>query len=97
MFDKQKVRGAGGSFRPVVPQDSVPLATLQIARFCRDGAGKPPELATFAHFLQTVITAKEGWLFSTLIQSFLGLLKDWPSSNGLLDPNGMYASDDYRW
>ena len=85
------------SCKPVVPQDSVPLAKLQIARFCRDDAGKPSELATFAHFLQTVINSERRWLFSTLIQSFPGLLKDWPSSNGLLDPNGMYASDDYRW
>lgn len=64
----------------------------RIAKFCRDGIGKPPELGTFSHFLQTIINSEKRRLTSALIQRFISLLKDCPNANWILDSNGLYAA-----
>ena len=64
----------------------------RIAKFIRDGTGKPPELGTFAHFLQTLINSKSRRTTSALMQAFLGQLRDWPGANWILDLNGLYES-----
>lgn len=64
----------------------------RIAKYCKDGIGKPPEMGTFAHFLQTVINSEKRRPLSTLMQAFIGLMKDWPDANWILDLNGLHAS-----
>jgi len=92
----------------VVHRILLPLATLvsredlstderdkdiaRIAAFCADTNRKPPELGTFAHFLQTVIYSKQRRETSVLIRSFLKLAAEWSGSNWLLDPNGFHRS-----
>ncbi len=62
----------------------------RIASFCADATRKPPELGTFAHFLQTVIHSKERRQSSPLIACFLKLSANWIGSQWLLDPNGLH-------
>lgn len=61
----------------------------RIASFCSDPSRKPPELGTFAYFLQTVIHSKERRTTSALIRAFLRLAADWAGSQWLLDPEGL--------
>lgn len=64
----------------------------RIATFCADPSRKPPELGTFAHFLQTAIYSQERRSTSTLLDCFLQLAREWPGSNWLLHPNGFHHS-----
>jgi hypothetical protein len=47
----------------------------RMAAFCADSARKPPELGTFAHFLQTVAFSEARRRNSKLIASFLQLTR----------------------
>jgi hypothetical protein len=60
----------------------------RIAAFCADSSWQPPELGTFAHFLQTAIHSQQRRGTSALIGSFLRLTADWVGSNWLLNPQG---------
>ncbi|MDB9453118.1 hypothetical protein PN478_09900 [Dolichospermum circinale CS-534/05] len=64
----------------------------RIAKFCRDGLGKPPELGTFAHFLQTTINSEKRRATSILMQKFIDLMKNCPNANWILDINGLHSS-----
>jgi hypothetical protein len=64
----------------------------RIAAFCADSTRRPPELGTFAHFLQTVIHSQQRRQSSPLITSFLGLAAEWTGSYWLLDPNGLHQA-----
>lgn len=73
----------------------------KIAKFCKDGTGKPPELGTFAHFLQTIINSDKRRSTSILMQEFLKFMKDYPNANWILDIDGLYTAlssltKDYR-
>lgn len=62
----------------------------RVAAFCADPKRKPPELGTFAHFLQTVIHTQQRRGTSKLIAGFLRLAAEWTGSNWLLDPEGLH-------
>lgn len=62
----------------------------RIAAYCIDTERKPPELGTFAHFLQTVIHSKDRRETSTLIRCFLELTRKWTGSTWILDPQGLH-------
>ncbi len=64
----------------------------RVATFCADLSRKPPELGTFAHFLQTVINSQRRRETSPLIGSFLKLTSGWTGSNWLLDPTGLHRA-----
>jgi len=64
----------------------------RIAKFIRDGTGKPPELGTFAHFLQTLINSKKRRSTSVLMSAFDGQMRNWPNTNWILDLNGLHSS-----
>lgn len=64
----------------------------RVAAFCAEPQRKPPELGTFAHFLQTAVHSQHRRETSVLIRSFLRLAADWAGSQWLLDPNGFYRA-----
>lgn len=64
----------------------------RIAAYCSGSAQKPPELGSFAHFLQTVIHSKQRRETSTLARIFLKMMADWPGSLWLLNPDGLHRS-----
>lgn len=73
----------------------------RIAAFCIDPQRKPPELGTFAHFLQTAIHSQSRRAESPLIGSFLRLAGAWTGSTWVLDPSGLHGAlirltSDYR-
>lgn len=64
----------------------------RITAFCVDPTRKPPELGTFAHFIQTVIHSQQRRGTSVIIRIFLRLVGDWPGSNWLLEPASFHGS-----
>lgn len=64
----------------------------RIAKFIRDGTGKPPELGTFAHFLQTLVNSKKRRMRSALMLGFIRQMRDWPKASWILDSVGLHAS-----
>lgn len=64
----------------------------KIAKFCKNETEKPPELDTFAHFLQTTIHSEKRRLTSALMQAFIKLLHNYPNANWILDVNGLYTT-----
>jgi hypothetical protein len=64
----------------------------KVAAFCADPSRKPPELGSFAHFLQTAIHSKQRRENSVLVRAFLKLLATWPGSQWLLQPDGLHAA-----
>ncbi|MFD0724884.1 hypothetical protein [Lysobacter brunescens] len=64
----------------------------RIAAYCIDSGRKPPELGTFAHFLQTVVHSQERRETSRLIRCFLSLIGDWVGSVWILDPQGFHRA-----
>lgn len=64
----------------------------RVAAFCADPSRKPPELGTFAHFLQTVIHSQKRRETSPLVICFLQLVAEWTGSNWLLDSKAFYNS-----
>jgi hypothetical protein len=64
----------------------------RIAAFCSDPQRKPPELGTFAHFLQTAIHSETRRAKSPLIGSFLRLAGTWTGSTWVLDPSGLHGA-----
>lgn len=73
----------------------------RVATFCADPRKKPPELGTFAHFLQTLIHSEHRRETSTLIQLFLKQASNWIKSEWLLAPDGfhrdlLYLTQNFR-
>lgn len=64
----------------------------RVAAFCADAARRPPELGSFAHFLQTVIHSRQRRQTSKLINCFLRLSAGWTGSTWLLAPEGLHAA-----
>jgi hypothetical protein len=64
----------------------------RVAAFCVEPQRKPPELGSFAHFLQTVIYSEQRRQSSRLIGCFLGLTGQWTGSTWLLDPEGLHRA-----
>lgn len=72
--------------------DLIDKDIARIAKFCAKPTLKPPELGTFAHFLQTLIHSKRRRQTSALMRHFLQLAKEWSGSNWILDPAGLHKS-----
>lgn len=64
----------------------------RVATFCADPKRNPPELGSFAHFLQTVIHSQHRRETSALIGRFLCLAAEWTGSSWLLDPQGLHRA-----
>ena len=64
----------------------------RVAAFCSDATRKPPELGTFAHFLQTFIHSQHRRVASALFRSFTSLTADWIGSHWLLEPKGLHQA-----
>ena len=64
----------------------------RMAIFCSEPSRKPPELGTFAHFLQTAINSQQRRQTSVLIRAFLHVAADWTGSQWLLDPKGFHPA-----
>lgn len=64
----------------------------RIAAYCAEPAHKPPELGSFAHFLQTVIHSTQRRETSPLVQAFLKMAAGWPGSQWLLQPEGLHRA-----
>jgi hypothetical protein len=62
----------------------------RIAMYCVDVNRKPPELGSFAHFLQTVIHSQQRRETSVLVRAFLRQSSEWTGSHWLLDPAGLH-------
>jgi hypothetical protein len=64
----------------------------RVAAFCADQSRRPPELGTFAHFLQTAINSQHRRETSPLLRRFLRLLAGWTGSQWLMDPKGLHLA-----
>lgn len=64
----------------------------RVARYCADPGSKPPEIGSFAHFLQTAILSKERRQSSQLLAAFFTLLSTWPDSGWLTSTSGLHES-----
>ena len=64
----------------------------RVAAFCSDATRKPPELGTFAHFLQTFIHSQHRRVASALFRSFTSLTADWIGSHWLWEPKGLHQA-----
>ena len=64
----------------------------RVAAFCADPRRKPPELGSFAHFLQTVIHSRRRRQTSKLINCFFRLSAAWTGSTWLLLPDGLHSA-----
>jgi hypothetical protein len=64
----------------------------RVAAFCADAGRKPPELGTFAHFLQTAIHSTARRENSPLVKAFFRLSAGWPGSQWLLQPAGLHKA-----
>jgi hypothetical protein len=64
----------------------------RVAAFCTDPTRTPPELGTFAHFLQTVIHSRQRRDSSPLVQALLRLAGAWSDSGWLLDAMGFHKA-----
>jgi hypothetical protein len=64
----------------------------RVAEFCADPNRKPPELGSFAHFLQTVIHSQQRRETSVLLYGFLRLASGWTGSDWLLEPRAFHSS-----
>ena len=64
----------------------------RVAAFCTDPRRKPPELGSFAHFLQTVFHSEQRRQTSKLINCFFQLSSAWTGSTWLLLPDGLHGA-----
>jgi hypothetical protein len=64
----------------------------KVAAYCADASRKPPELGTFAHFLQTLIHSTARRQNSPLLKAFLALTANWPGAQWLLEPSGLHGA-----
>jgi hypothetical protein len=64
----------------------------RVAAYCADQTRKPPELGSFAHFLQTAASSRERRQKSAIIRAFFDMMADWSGSHWILEPSGLYAA-----
>ena len=60
----------------------------RVARFCAGRTDKPPELGAIHHFLQTAHHSRSRQVTSSLLGALRRILRRWPGSAWLLEPNG---------
>ena len=60
----------------------------RVARFCAGRTDKPPELGAIHHFLQTAHHSRSRQDTSSLLQALRRILRRWPDSAWLLEPDG---------
>ena len=60
----------------------------RVARFCAGRTDKPPELGVIRHFLQTARYSRSRQDTSTLLHALRRILRRWPDSAWLLEPDG---------
>jgi hypothetical protein len=63
----------------------------RVAKFFADGNAKPPELGSFAHFLQTALKSEGRRTSSTVVGGLYKLFAAWPNSAWLANPAGFHA------
>jgi len=64
----------------------------RVASYCQDPTKKPPELGSFAHFLQTVVHSEQRRTTSPLICTFLDRSSKWTGSQWVLLPTGLLGA-----
>lgn len=64
----------------------------RVAKFCNNPTGKPPELGTFGHFLQTALNSETRRTSSNLIGGMFRLFGRWPQSSWLSSLTGFHPS-----
>ncbi|HLO18803.1 MAG TPA: hypothetical protein VK206_28485 [Anaerolineales bacterium] len=73
----------------------------RVAKFIAEPNNKPPEMGTFAHFLQTSINSQTRRTTSPIVERFYKLFHSWPNSDWISSTDGLYTSivrltQDYR-
>lgn len=63
----------------------------RVAKFLAGGNAKPPELGSFAHFLQTALNSVSRRESSAVVAALFQMLADWPRSAWLSDRGGFHA------
>lgn len=67
----------------------------RVARFCADSmTAKPPELGSFAHFLQTAVNSESRRATSPIFRALFQLFASWPDAGWLTEAQGLHASID---
>ena len=64
----------------------------RVARFCAGRTDKPPELGVIHHFLQTARHSRSRQDTSPLLHALRKLLRRWPDSDWLVQPDGALAA-----
>lgn len=64
----------------------------RVAKFIVEPNNKPPEMGTFAHFLQTSINSQTRRTTSPIVERLYKLFHSWPNSDWISNPDGLYTS-----
>jgi hypothetical protein len=64
----------------------------RIAKFIAEPNNKPPEMGTFAHFLQTSINSQTRRTTSPTVEHLYKLFYSWPNSDWISSTDGLYVS-----
>jgi hypothetical protein len=64
----------------------------RVAKYCVGPDAKPPELGSFAHFLQTAIHSETRRATSPLVSGLYALVSNWPDSGWLTSETGLHDS-----
>lgn len=64
----------------------------RVAKYCARPDAKPPELGSFAHFLQTALHSETRRQTSPLVAGLFKLLSIWPDSGWLTSDSGLHTS-----
>jgi hypothetical protein len=83
---------ASAAAREDLSADQKDKDVARVAAYCADTRRKPPELGSFAHFLQTAAHSQERRRSSRLILAFLKLSTQWVGSTWILEPTGLHAA-----
>lgn len=64
----------------------------RVAKFIAEPNNKPPEMGTFAHFLQTSINSQTRHTTSPIVERLYKLFHSWPNSDWISRTDGLYTS-----
>ncbi len=64
----------------------------RVAKFIAEPNNKPPEMGTFAHFLQTSINSQTRRTTSPIVERLYKLFHSWPNSDWISNSDGLYSS-----
>jgi hypothetical protein len=64
----------------------------RVAKYFADPTAKPPEMGTFAHFLQTSLNSESRRTTSPVVVGLFRLFSTLPNSSWLSNVNGLYES-----